>query len=428
MFASAATRSAIEGSSFGKAIEAGLPDVIGQVVGQAIAGGVETVSRNIKADRILDDLPDVGDRAAQRSDIKKLIDAGWKKDQINALYRVRLGWAERGSSGQVSSEAELSGVSDVRSDGSEQANFQTDRGDQLFLLTGGDNSIPGTRNSGSLLDRLDPKKFKLPRLDPFAVAQALEAFADASAQAQVQSVLENYDLDPTNETHVLAASSYVWASHKLPFAEFFEEGFLGTNLIGWAGSSDGTNAAAAEAVLSATLVEPRFFLGALVGREFESRFLLNIGRAGAADVLENRDRPQGVSPSLQANSFRYRRLVDTGLREGKFWVHHLIPVELVAKYATFFERAADAGWKTDHASNLIGLPADQTAFELAGGTLPIHNTNHKEYTRVTENGIRTMIAGIGGDPTGLEMKGILRIQQAYSRRQILTRDWHDYMH
>ncbi|MEP1422291.1 MAG: LysM domain-containing protein, partial [Erythrobacter sp.] len=40
LFASAATRSAIEGSSFGKAIEAGLPDVIGQVIGGAIGGRI----------------------------------------------------------------------------------------------------------------------------------------------------------------------------------------------------------------------------------------------------------------------------------------------------------------------------------------------------------------------------------------------------
>ncbi|WP_298302998.1 LysM peptidoglycan-binding domain-containing protein [uncultured Erythrobacter sp.] len=39
--ASAATRSAIEGSSFSRALQAGLPDVIGQVVGQAIGGAVD---------------------------------------------------------------------------------------------------------------------------------------------------------------------------------------------------------------------------------------------------------------------------------------------------------------------------------------------------------------------------------------------------
>ncbi|MEP0391753.1 MAG: ribonuclease domain-containing protein [Erythrobacter sp.] len=47
LFASAATRSAIEGSSFGKAIEAGLPDVIGQVVGQVIGGAVVGTPRPI---------------------------------------------------------------------------------------------------------------------------------------------------------------------------------------------------------------------------------------------------------------------------------------------------------------------------------------------------------------------------------------------
>ncbi|MEO0560496.1 MAG: hypothetical protein AAF125_00175, partial [Chloroflexota bacterium] len=40
LFASAATRSAIDGSSFGDAVEAGLPDVIGQVIGQVIGGAV----------------------------------------------------------------------------------------------------------------------------------------------------------------------------------------------------------------------------------------------------------------------------------------------------------------------------------------------------------------------------------------------------
>lgn len=40
LFASAATRSAIEGSSFGKAIEAGLPDVIGQIFGRALGGAI----------------------------------------------------------------------------------------------------------------------------------------------------------------------------------------------------------------------------------------------------------------------------------------------------------------------------------------------------------------------------------------------------
>ncbi|WP_298333304.1 hypothetical protein [uncultured Erythrobacter sp.] len=39
--ASAATRSAIEGSSFSRALAAGLPDVIGQVVGQAIGGAID---------------------------------------------------------------------------------------------------------------------------------------------------------------------------------------------------------------------------------------------------------------------------------------------------------------------------------------------------------------------------------------------------
>ncbi len=39
--ASAATRSAIEGSSFSRALQAGLPDVIGQVVGQAIGGAID---------------------------------------------------------------------------------------------------------------------------------------------------------------------------------------------------------------------------------------------------------------------------------------------------------------------------------------------------------------------------------------------------
>lgn len=42
LLASAATRSAIEGSSFGRAVGAGLPDVIGQVIGEALIGSRNT--------------------------------------------------------------------------------------------------------------------------------------------------------------------------------------------------------------------------------------------------------------------------------------------------------------------------------------------------------------------------------------------------
>jgi hypothetical protein len=47
LLASAATRSALEGSSFGDNIMAGLPDVIGQVVGRAIGGKITDASKRV---------------------------------------------------------------------------------------------------------------------------------------------------------------------------------------------------------------------------------------------------------------------------------------------------------------------------------------------------------------------------------------------
>ncbi|MFC4291592.1 LysM peptidoglycan-binding domain-containing protein, partial [Sphingorhabdus arenilitoris] len=91
-FASAATQSAIEGSSFGRNLVAAIPDVVGQIAGGALGRGIkslaETIKTNIRADDIIDDLrKDYGILGVDIDDVKFLLKGGIRPNDIVQFYK-----------------------------------------------------------------------------------------------------------------------------------------------------------------------------------------------------------------------------------------------------------------------------------------------------------------------------------------------------
>ena len=87
----------------------------------------------------------------------------------------------------------------------------------------------------------------------------------------------------------------------------------------------------------------------------------------------NQERNTGLPDALTTDSNRARQNAydsDQRLRDaikGKkvswkdFAAHHLIPLEVIKKWQSFFEAAARAGWNTDEIANVIGLPRTDDA-------------------------------------------------------------------
>ncbi|WP_298333308.1 LysM peptidoglycan-binding domain-containing protein [uncultured Erythrobacter sp.] len=110
--ASAATRSAIEGSSFSRALQAGLPDVIGQVVGQAIGGALTgPPSDQLETDPVADSVSQQRSRLNQNDPqslaaFDRLVEGG-------ASLQLAFDFASRGTAGLIRLESLLEGGFDV---------------------------------------------------------------------------------------------------------------------------------------------------------------------------------------------------------------------------------------------------------------------------------------------------------------------------
>ncbi|MFS2319186.1 AHH domain-containing protein, partial [Maricaulis sp. D1M11] len=404
--ADAATRSAIDGTDFGDNVLAILPSVIGQTIGKAIAGGVSKSIESAKGgeDREIDYLND---------DLETIFPS---LDRLRKLAGLSDSTSLGTESGLFSLSADFWDLVDPVSlpafDVAQTAILASDAASGVFGA--GSASRAEFLTSGAL--RIFGTLVTAEHFLRYSVAQA--------ERAQVEQAIEDFGLDSSQTSHVMAANAYVWAQYQLPLHS--SANFYGGDLN-----------AASEAIMRLELVNPgltaiasnRAFIGTEDQRQ--ARIIIRMAaEAAIADYnLESRSRrPSGVDRHLQTTSASARAALS--LRTGDdMRAHHLVPANVWGQTPILAQSAYEAGWRVDSIMNLIALPANEIAQQRIGNTLPIHNTQHPDYDTQTRVQIATLRATIGGRaPTPLEARGIFETVALVNRLQIVSRIWHPRMH
>jgi A nuclease family of the HNH/ENDO VII superfamily with conserved AHH len=247
-------------------------------------------------------------------------------------------------------------------------------------------------------------------------AAALQDLRILAQQGQIKDAIARFGLDSSRPAEVMAASAYVWSTYHLPTP---------TNDIPYSGPQLD---AASQAVMRLVLIHPDLF--ANLGKDTRSADLIRLAaNAGLSDYLVAiRVRPRGVvDPALQTTSARARAAIAADLKTGRMQAHHLIAANQWAKIGDIASLAAQAGWRPDSPSNLIGLPADNATRQEIGGSLPIHNGPHPAYDTATQALILAERTGRPNNLTPLEARAIMDSVATTNRYAIITRMYGDYI-
>ena len=210
---------------------------------------------------------------------------------------------------------------------------------------------------------------RLGQLGLLAYAAKLLDDADAAAaRGQISNAIKRFELDSSRPGDVIAASAYVWAHYHL-----WEK-------PGMPASGQGLEAAS-QAVMRMVMANP----GAFPPTSRRSvNMIVTAALGGLSDLnLEHNARPQDVDPALQTRSESARAAIAIHLLSGDWQAHHLVPVMAIGKYAYIFNLAIEVGWRTNLATNLIALPANEDTQLSVGEILPLHRNNHRNYNNDT---------------------------------------------
>ena len=420
LMASAATRSAIEGTSFGDNFMAGLPDVIAQALGDLLFHGVSIPRES--GDPITDVRAKPVENSGSKTVGEEVSDAIVTGSSHEGAHLSGGGDASAGMTGSDGFADEYS----IEDEGDLiNANYILDgEGSfgEAFLQKASGGAVAQTAGAIEVV-RLPGGRIRIGN-GIYAAAQVMDMLQAIVERSRLNGAIEQFGLNPNNANDVLAAGAYVWGTYNLPVRQALAEGTLlyGGN-IGYSGP---TNEAAAQSLMRVTLVDPGIFVRMLRGSETDNRLVLTIaaGAAAEAQTYEARARPQGVEPALQASSSRARAAVAAGLRSGRWQVHHLVPAEVWGVYATLARLAQQQGWHQDGASNLIALPADAASQASVGGSLPIHNGSHPRYNAATQAQIGVYVRALGGRVNAYQARGIMDIVAAQQRLLIQGGAWH----
>jgi hypothetical protein len=244
-------------------------------------------------------------------------------------------------------------------------------------------------------------------------ASLLNDWDAAMAREQIANAIKRFGLDPNRPADVIAATAYVWSRYQLP-VRIWEVPATGPGLD-----------AASEAVMRFIMIHPGAFMSM---NQNAYNQIVAAALGGLSDLnLESSARPQGVDPALQTRSETARKVIAINLLSGKWQAHHLVPVMTIGRYAYIFNLAIKDGWKTNLATNLIALPADENSQLSAGEALPIHNTNHPKYNTDTLARILLERGTHPAELTPLDAHAILQDVANFNRARILSGDYNPVM-
>jgi hypothetical protein len=247
---------------------------------------------------------------------------------------------------------------------------------------------------------------RLGQLGLLAYAAKLLDDADAAAaREQISNAIKRFGLDPSRPADVIAASAYVWSHYQLPAIP--EVPASGPGLE-----------AASQAVMRFVMIHP----GAFTSMSRDSVSLITAAALGGlSDLnLESSARPQGVDPALQTRSERARAAIAIHLLSGAWQAHHLVPIMATGRYAYIFNLAIKDGWKTDLATNLIALPADENSQLSVDEILPLHRTNHPNYNNDTLARILAERSTYPAELTSVDAYAIIQDVANFNRARILA--------
>jgi hypothetical protein len=376
--ANAATRSLIQGTSFGDNLLAALPDVIGSTLGNMLAEGVAGggSGRGMAVELEEPDYP-----GADSYDGDGIFES-WEGTPPDFMPAAPASWF--GASGediQLASAGGLEGL--LAAQATAQAPPRVER-------------LPGGRiRIGNVI---------------YTAVQVLEMIRDNAERSQVNRVIERFGLNSADATDVMAARAYVWGTYNLPAI---------VENVGWSGP---TNDAASQGLMRVTMVDPAIFVRALYGSNPDQRLLYTVAAGNAANAERSRARPQGVEPALQTTSRAARAALAEQLSDpGRWQVHHLVPAEVWGAFAMLARRAQEQGWNQDSVLNLIALPAD--AATQRSTNLPIHNGSHPRYNAAVSAQVRRYVTALGGRYNAYQARGILDLVAAQQRMAIVGGTW-----
>jgi hypothetical protein len=378
--ANAATRSLIEGTSFGDNLLAALPDVIGSTLGNMLAEGIAGGgNRGFAVEPVEPDYP-----GSESYDGDGTFES-WEGSPPDFMPATQSPWA--GASGD----------------------------DTILLASAGSLegllATPAGGRTAPRVERLPGGRIRIGNVIYTAV-QILELVRDSAERSQVNRVIERFGLNSTDATDVLAARAYVWGSYNLPAI---------VENVGWSGP---TNDAASQGLMRVTLVDPAIFVRALHGSNSDQRLLYTVAAGNAANAERSRARPQGVEPALQTTSRSARAALAAQLQDpGRWQVHHLVPAEVWGMFAPLARLAQQQGWHQDSVLNLIGLPADPATQARSPGNLPIHNGYHRRYNAAVAAQVQGYVTAAGGRVNAYQARGILDLVAAQQRMAIVGHVW-----